>query len=69
MFRCKVVEWYKKFQVLNNQTAEIIAHIDKIMKNNRWISIHQISDKVNISYGTTQEIIIKDVGFHKLAGR
>lgn len=81
--RPRVFAWHKKFMVgrkgVENKshdrrprtsiTKQNITAIRDLLESDRRLIVPEICSEIGISYGSTQSIIIKDLGFHKVSAR
>ncbi len=77
--RCSIFRWHKEFaqghQKLGDfmrsgaprkaRTPAKIQQCKNLVTQNRWMGIHQLSNQLSISYGTTSTILHKDLGLDK----
>jgi ribosomal protein S25 len=48
-------------------TTETVARIQELVRPHRRLTIHDIAEKVEIGYGTCQQVLTKELGMHRVA--
>ena len=68
--RTQVFEWHKAFSegcdIVNDDNIE---KVKKIVLENRHVGIKEVAEALNISYGSTQHIVVHVLGIKRVVAR
>ena len=68
--RCtELMDEYHAGRPATSSTVANVDHVDEIIRDNRLITLQQITSMLNISYGSVFSIVHEHLGFHKLCQR
>jgi histone-lysine N-methyltransferase SETMAR len=81
--RSKIFEWYSRFK--NGRTSidddphkgrpstartnETVDRINAVIRGNRRLTITEMADELNLSYGTCQALLTQDLGMRRLSAK
>jgi hypothetical protein len=81
--RSQTFEWYSRFK--NGRTSidddphtgrpsaartnETVDHINAVIRGNRRLTIREIADELNVSFGTFQAILTQDLGMRRVSAK
>jgi len=83
MSRARVYEWFKRFQdgrtsvesdessgrPVASKTEKNIEDVRSVVRGNRRITIREVSEELNISYGSVQSIVTEDLGMRRVSAK
>lgn len=81
--KTRAYEWYKEFKSgrevvedlprsgrpSTSNTDENVAIVKKTVLGNRHVSLREMANELNISYGTVQHIVVDVLGMRRVAAR
>ena len=50
-------------------TPEMVAGVERVLRENRRITLDEVVSKLNISHGSAQHVIHNVLGFHQVSAR
>jgi len=81
--RAQVFQWHARFKTGRTSvdddehtgrptsctTAETVARIQELVRQDRRWTIHDIAEEVGIGYGTCQRVRTEELGMHRIAAK
>ena len=81
--RAQVFQWHARFKTGRTSvdddertgrptsctTPETVARIQKIIRQDRRLTIRDIAEEVEVGYGTCQRVLTQELGMHRVAAK
>jgi transposase len=67
--RTTVIDEDRSGHPTTSRTADNVERVDALLQEDRRITVADIANKLDISYGFAYSIIYEDLGYHKLCAR
>lgn len=81
--RARCFEWHSRFingrnsleddersgRPTTSTSPEMVREVEQLVRADRRISINDVSEELDISYGSVQSILTSDLGMHRVAAR